>query len=432
MKEKEKFRKRNQRMMKANEKTPEKSGNPTTEKCNTPRSNAHADIRELGLTPRKVSKKIKTKLVMVNAMLEEVKESKKSNKAQTSKRVVANIVSGKILKKYRCLETMSRATGISRASLKRATAKTIKTKPRKRHANERENVKQRVIAFMERDDVSINMPGKKDCKKTEDGDKGEKKQTRVLTDYLSNLHEKFQSENSNLKISKYVFCRLRPDHILLTKLISRNVCLCIKHQNIAMKLKCLRSLGIEISPNPETVSRKVCSDEMTSILTKGLKGCENIDFEEWRRIEVEGKKKMKIVKVNMTKVEFESYMNSQYQEFLQHVERVKHQYAAIRQLKEQLPKNEVVVHMDFAENFTCSNADEIQSAYWNSTGVTLHPVVVYYKNGEDIQHTNFIYVSEVTNHNSVAVYTILKKLVPNLKSLFPDLKLIHYWTDSPS
>ncbi|KAL3882556.1 hypothetical protein ACJMK2_028891 [Sinanodonta woodiana] len=86
---------------------------------------------------------------------------------------------------------------------------------------------------MERDDVSVNMPRKNDCTKVETG---ERKQTRVLTDYLSNLFEKFCAENPDLKVSKSIFCRLRPTHILLTKLITRNTCLCSKHQNFAMKL----------------------------------------------------------------------------------------------------------------------------------------------------------------------------------------------------
>ncbi|KAL3853317.1 hypothetical protein ACJMK2_016866 [Sinanodonta woodiana] len=95
---------------------------------------------------------------------------------------------------------------------------------------------------MERDDVSVNMPGKNDCTKVETG---ERKQMRVLTDYLSNLFEKFCAENPDMKVSESVccfFCRLRPTHILITKLITRNTCLCCKHQNFAIKLKCLRAM----------------------------------------------------------------------------------------------------------------------------------------------------------------------------------------------
>lgn len=79
--------------------------------------------------------------------------------------------------------------------------------------------------------------------------------------------------------------------------------------------------------------------------------------------------------------------------------------------------------MDFAENFTCSNADEVQSAYWNSTGVTLHPVVAYYKEEEELKHKNLIFVSDVTNHNSTVVVTILKKTSPLHESIEYDCVL---------
>jgi hypothetical protein len=45
-----------------------------------------------------------------------------------------------------------------------------------------------------------------------------------------------------------------------------------------------------------------------------------------------------------------------------------------------LTTGNAIVQMDFAENFSCCSADEVQSAYWNSSAVTLHPVVVYFKN----------------------------------------------------
>jgi hypothetical protein len=65
------------------------------------------------------------------------------------------------------------------------------------------------------------------------------------------------------------------------------------------------------------------------------------------------------------------------------IQRVYKQYEEIKRLKENLPTNHLLVQMDFAENYSCKSVEEIQTAYWNQSGVTLHPVVVYYKkNGE--------------------------------------------------
>ena len=51
---------------------------------------------------------------------------------------------------------------------------------------------------MERDDNGRQLPGKADKVKT---GVHESTQTRVLTDYLSNLHAKFVSENPTVKLS---------------------------------------------------------------------------------------------------------------------------------------------------------------------------------------------------------------------------------------
>ena len=91
--------------------------------------------------------------------------------------------------------------------------------------------RKKVIEFMERDDNSRNMPGKADCVKSI---AGERSQKRILTDYLSTLYQKLVSENPGMKLSFTSFCRIRPKHILLELFITRDTCLCTKHQNVSL------------------------------------------------------------------------------------------------------------------------------------------------------------------------------------------------------
>ncbi len=49
----------------------------------------------------------------------------------------------------------------------------------------------------------------------------------------------------------------------------------------------------------------------------------------------------------------------------------------------------VLCQIDFPENYTCTNDDEIQSVYFDKGIATLHPVVIYYRAntpGEDAGH----------------------------------------------
>ncbi|KAH3805651.1 hypothetical protein DPMN_133956 [Dreissena polymorpha] len=128
-----------------------------------------------------------------------------------------------------------------------------------------------------------------------------------------------------------------------------------------MKLKSIRSERNDISSNPETFSTKVSEQDMTDMLTNKIQDDTEVESEEWQRVEVEGKKKMKIVKSKYRKEEYIKHTQLQFQDFLQHVSWVKTQYTAIRNLKARLPRNEILIHMEFAENFTCINADEVQA-----------------------------------------------------------------------
>ena len=76
-----------------------------------------------------------------------------------------------------------------------------------------------------------------------------------MNDYLKHLHLKFLSEEADIRISLALFCRLCPLHIMPVNFTSRNTCLCWKHQNMALKLKAVKSAGVQVFTNPDTCVR---------------------------------------------------------------------------------------------------------------------------------------------------------------------------------
>ena len=277
---------------------------------------------------------------------------------------------------------------------------------------------------------SRNLPGKSDKMKTAKHDYTQK---RILTDYLSNLHEKFTAEHPEVKFSLASFCRIRPKYILTTSFITRDCCLCTRHQNMSLILKSLKPMCPDIPLNPEKYSEDPQIDRINASLSD-----EEITFSQWKRVPVEQKGKskmvMKIVQVTESKTAFIETLTRQTQEFVDHVSRLRTQYSEIRQLKDNLPKHHMIVHMDFAENYNCKSLEEIQSAYWNQTSVTLHPTVIYYRpdEGSDLQHQSFVFMSDEMNHNSITVLTFLHKIIREIKTIDPEVQHVHYWTDSPT
>jgi hypothetical protein len=200
---------------------------------------------------------------------------------------------------------------------------------------------------------------------------------------------------------------------------------------MALTAKTLKKEGLSVSINPDVF---VKSELDRTTISNNLK--DTIKVPQWKRVEVEdrGKKKMvmRVIDNEMRKDEFLNYLESQKQEFAEHVSRVKTQYAQIRLLKQTLPENHVIIHMDFAENYACRSSEEIQSAYFNQTGVTLHPVVIYYTENNILCHKSIVMVSDTTMHNAHTVLAFLDVIIKEVKSFVPKVQVCHYWTDSPT
>ena len=143
---------------------------------------------------------------------------------------------------------------------------------------------------------------------------------------------------------------------------------------------------------------------------------------------------MKIIEAKTTKNEFFAHVNIQIEEFSEHVSRIRKHCQEMKRLKENIPSDHCIVHMDSAENYSCKTVQEIQSAYWNQTSVTLHQTVIYHKKtgSEELLHKCIIVVSYEMSHNAATVLTIIDQLIPEVKLLNQDTTCINYWTESPT
>lgn len=320
-----------------------------------------------------------------------------STSDKKTKAIISGVLSGKIVKRYRLLSMIKKNTGLSKRSLYIGSRFTTK----QRLPLIRNQLKESVIKFLEREDNSRMMPGKADFKKHG----GEKVQKKYLNDYLGNLHEKYRAENPETKIGKALFCSLRPSYILPASFASRKTCLCQRHQNMALKLRGLKAQGIDIPTSPDVFVEKVTVANNT--LDALLQSCgPAVKYKEWKRVQEEdGKKRMKLLTVEDPKHKFCQEFKKQVKEFKSHTERVRKQYEQVRLLKHNLPADHAVVQMDFAENYLCQSNKEPQSAYWNGAMVTLHPAVTYYKNENgELIHKSTVFISDELAHNASTVY----------------------------
>ena len=203
-------------------------------------------MRRVGINPRDAPE-IQKQLLFAETLSSEIRKA--GNEKKNSKQSIRSVISSKILRKYKLIHYAARRTN---RKLSKGLNKVIN--PNKSKRGFKPNLYKAVINFYNRDDVSTALPGKRDAKKVKQGKP--RIQKRVLINYLSNLHQKFVSEHTNMSCSFTSFARMRSKIFVLANFADMRTCLCTQHQNYALKLKMLRKYKI-IPTNQKHLSNTV-------------------------------------------------------------------------------------------------------------------------------------------------------------------------------
>lgn len=123
--------------------------------------------------------------------------------------------------------------------------------------------------------------------------------------------------------------------------------------------------------------------------------------------------------------------NKNIQAMCTHLFNINHQCQVCKVKKEQLYDDEVFLHIDIAENWTCKRLDQIQSANFggSKTQVTLHTGVAYV-GGKDAR-LSFCSIRGNNTHNPQAISSHLELVLVMLKTRYPTVQKIHFLSDGP-
>ena len=94
-----------------------------------------------------------------------------------------------------------------------------------------------------------------------------------------------------------------------------------------------------------------------------------------------------------------------------------------------MSNNECIVTCNFSENYAFTYQDAIQGVHWNNDQATIHPIVLYYKEGLKEIHKNFVAISDCLKHDTVAVHQFQRKFISRIKDIVPDVEKLYYFTD---
>ena len=306
-----------------------------------------------------------------------------------------------------------------------------------------EGDKAKVTRFYESDLVSRIFPGKKDFVSVTD-ENGVKThvQKRLILGNLKEIYEMYKGEETNPRIGFSTFASLRPKHcVLLGGSGTHTVCVCCYHQNTKLMIEALgiRNLSYKVLMQHavcDVLSRKCMMGECekcpgeVGVRTYLDSLLSDVPLEEVRYFHWESADRRCTLEEHLLPLDdFLAKLSYEMCRLTKHHFTSNHQSKYFESLKSNLPNNEAILHCDFSENYTFLIQDAVQSFHWDAPQCTIHPFVLYWKDGNELRHKSFCALSDELKHNTVAVHTFLQHLLPEIQLLIPGLQKVHYFSD---
>ena len=321
---------------------------------------------------------------------------------------------------------------------------------------------EKVKEFYMTDDVSRQMPGKKDSiSMIVDGVKQQvQKRLILLTQYEAFCL--FKERFPNIKVGFSKFAEARPKNIVLPGSSgTHNVCVCTYHQNPKLMIA-----NSQIGSKPEfkviaggdtgdcykgeikyqhLVSKLLCNPPREECWLSQCDECADTTKLEEKLISI-------FNMLDIDEVSFKQWQSTDRTELVTNIEntpdfvrsliaklqvlkmhmfihdmQTKHFYA----VKASLGPGEVLVVGDFSENYSFVIQDAAQGVHWSNTSCTLHPWVCYYSEDGVIKTFSALFISDCLTHDTVAVYAFQQCLIGLLKKRI-HLTSIQYFSDGCS
>ncbi|KAL7857250.1 hypothetical protein SRHO_G00161490 [Serrasalmus rhombeus] len=371
---------------------------------------------------QKVRSPVKKALLFHAALVEDIRSKYKKSKANKEKQLIAKVVTGNIVKKYKLQSYARSAFGYSK---KRAIhpPDNLTYNGRRRSVHQMQ-LKNNITSFFLRDDVSRMTTGRKQTITL----RKKKMQKRLLTDTRKKLYQKFLSENLG-NVSYTTFCRCKPFWVVSPSPSDRDSCLCKKHENLLFMTDALQSCGLLHHRDIEQLAQETMCDSKAKACAYGEcreclytcqpmlrhPGQDGVTFCQWTTEKIERDDKSSTITVKkvleMSEDELSTQFHNSLFHFRRHIFNIKWQYDVYRKIRNNLRSTECLIHIDFSENYSCKYHKEIQSVHFGGSHqqASLHTGVLYVAGDQAPQ--SFCTISPSRRHDPVAIWAHLDPIL---------------------
>ncbi|WAR09094.1 hypothetical protein MAR_019052 [Mya arenaria] len=241
----------------------------------------------------------------------------------------------------------------------------------------------------------------------------------------------------NRHISYSLFCKLRPFWIKPPTSRDRDTCQCKLHENLTYKLETAHSNKLINSKHINDIVKTVtCNKSLDNknCMYRSCLICKNktvpidtnvdlgkqVQWKMWKNRRVATHARV-VRETECGSLEtLVTDIEKEVERAARHIYNIRHQYHSITSLKENMATNELLIHMDFSENYNCKLDSEIQSMHF---GASQRQVSV---------HTGIIYSKEKIYPFPAGIWGHLQPVFDFLKSMEHEKNVIHFLSDGPT
>ena len=235
---------------------------------------------------------------------------------------------------------------------------------------------------------------------------------------------------------------------IFNKNVPHNACLCEICENTVLLSKGISSIAsVQIPTDPHTiVEHYSCDSSLTECMQSRCDKCKNhglnptnfessskssnsdsddderektVKFQEWKRDDNGYMMKSRVILSLEDGLEL---WNTKIQRLKEHIFAKRQQQSKISHLKTHLKSNEILLHVDYSENYKSKDQNEIQSAYFGQSTFSLFTACPYYRclESDKIKTMSTTVTSEASDKSRMASMTCVSKVIEHVISEIPN------------
>lgn len=294
-----------------------------------------------------------------------------------------------------------------------------------------------IESFYRRDDISRQAPGMKDMVITKVNGVKTKTPKRHLYYKVQTIHAMYCEEN-DISVSFSKFASLRPVDVQLLRDIPLDVCLCETHENFIAIIDCL----FPNDPYNRTwiENHAICTSATEQCYLSTCSNCssrdnihnmlQSVENRSDFKINLWEKREKRIEKCKMTYSfqEISTILIERLPHFLRHHFIKRQQENSFNKDKTSACSEKFIIQCDFSENYTCFYQNEIQSAHWHQSQITVFTVCIWDQTGIH----SYAILSDNLVHDKLTAVSYLCAALDDKIAGCSNVSEFSIWSDGPS